>query len=326
MQLNGGKLGDQQIISGATLSQMHTPQMVIHEPSMGPELLNSSYGLGWFIVPYRGHEMIYHPGGIDGFTAAVALLPEEKTGAVVLSNLGGSWLPGAILYRIFDQALGLEPVDWNSRLRQQHEQSLAALDKGEDQTASGRKQGHPPAHALEEYAGEYEHPGYGVIAVELSRDWLKASLNGIEYAVEPFHYEVFKFEYEMQGAQRVLGTFSTDAQGNVNRLSMPLEPAVREIVFERIPDRGLGNRELLEQRLGEYIVETIPLTIALGGSQLVALVPGQPALELAPYQGLTFNVKGMAGFSVTFHRDDSGKVAELELVQPDAVLTGERSE
>jgi CubicO group peptidase (beta-lactamase class C family) len=326
VQLSGGRLGEQPIISGGTLSQMHTPQMVIHEPSLGPEMLPASYGLGWFIVPYRGHQMIYHPGGIDGFTALVALLPDEKTGVVVLSNLGGSWLPGIIAFRVLDEALGMEPVDWSSRMEQQHEQSLAAQNQGEDQLADGRKEGRPPAHALEEYAGEYEHPGYGVIAVDLRGDTLRATLNGIEYEVAPYHYEVFQFSYEMQGTQHLLAIFSADVQGNVNRLSMPLEPAVREIVFERIPDRRLSSRDFLDQLAGEYTVKGMPLTVALLGDRLVASVPGQPTLELEAYRGSTFNVKGMAGFSVTFKQDASGKVAELEFVQPGAVLTGKRVE
>jgi hypothetical protein len=37
--------------------------------------------------PYRGHPMVDHGGGIDGFRSLTALFPRENIGIVVLSSL-----------------------------------------------------------------------------------------------------------------------------------------------------------------------------------------------------------------------------------------------
>lgn len=44
------------------------------------------YALGWRIFNYRGNEIIYHGGYIDGYRAEVALCPKEGIGIAVLMN------------------------------------------------------------------------------------------------------------------------------------------------------------------------------------------------------------------------------------------------
>jgi CubicO group peptidase (beta-lactamase class C family) len=126
VHLNQGKLGEQAIISSANLEQMHSPQMIIQGTPKWKELLPGSYGLGWFISPYRGRQVVEHGGNIDGFSAQVALLPSDigrpadSIGVVVLTNLNGTSLPACIIYRVFDLLLGLEPVDWNERFHKEY--------------------------------------------------------------------------------------------------------------------------------------------------------------------------------------------------------------
>ncbi len=67
------------------------------------------------------------------------------------------------------------------------------------------------------------------------------------------------------------------------------------------------------------------LAITLKGEDtLVATLPGQPSLELVPYRGTTFNLKGLTGASLTFHLGESGPANSLELVQPGVVLPAKR--
>ena len=51
---------------------------------------NVDYGLGWFLRQWNGRRVIDHAGGIDGFTAEVAMIPEENLGFVLLMNLFAS--------------------------------------------------------------------------------------------------------------------------------------------------------------------------------------------------------------------------------------------
>jgi CubicO group peptidase (beta-lactamase class C family) len=324
VHLNQGKLGQQALISSANLEQMHSPQMIIQGTPRWKEQLPGSYGLGWFISPYRGWQMVEHGGNIDGFSAQVALLPAEKIGVVALANLNGTSLPTCITYRVFDLLLGLEPVDWNGRLHKDYLEIKAAVEQSEKHTATERKEGHPPAHALEEYTGEYQHPGYGTICLSLQEGKMQAVMNEIVFRVEPYHYEIFEFHYDLLDLH-IKGSFTTDEKGNINHLALPLEPSVKEIVFERVAESQLRQRAFLERLAGNYEIMGMVLAITLKGEDtLVATLPGQPSLELIPYRGTTFNLKGLTGASLTFHLGESGPAGSVELVQPGAVLPAKR--
>ena len=46
----------------------------------------------------------------------------------------------------------------------------------------------------------------------------------------------------------------------------------------------------------------------------------QEDLELLPKRGTTFDIKGLAGFSIEFKKDPTGKVTEAVFYQPDTVI------
>jgi CubicO group peptidase (beta-lactamase class C family) len=73
-----------------------------------------SYGLGWFIMRYRGRHTLIHGGGINGQRSAVALLPAEGAGVVVLSNLQDTEIALALAWQALDLFLDVEPRDWST--------------------------------------------------------------------------------------------------------------------------------------------------------------------------------------------------------------------
>jgi CubicO group peptidase (beta-lactamase class C family) len=60
LNLNNGRFDGKQVISEGNLKQIHSPQMVVSGDVRYNELLNASYGMGWIIQSYRGHNII-HP-------------------------------------------------------------------------------------------------------------------------------------------------------------------------------------------------------------------------------------------------------------------------
>ena len=70
----------------------------------------AAYGLGWQIMDYRGHAMLWHSGNADGMPVYMCILPAEKIGVAVMTN---SWeagtLHGTIAGRILDTLLGHAP-------------------------------------------------------------------------------------------------------------------------------------------------------------------------------------------------------------------------
>jgi hypothetical protein len=84
-------------------------------------------------------------------------------------------------------------------------------------------------------------------------------------------------------------------------------------------------KSFLEKFTGEYMVGEEKSTVFLKGEKtLYIYVPGQPEYELVPYKGTTFNFKALSGFSIEFVMDESGKVTEAKVTQPNGVFTAKK--
>ena len=55
------------------------------------EVNNLDYGLGWRIMDFNGHKVIYHGGYVKGFRSEIAFDPEEEIAICVLTNSGSSF-------------------------------------------------------------------------------------------------------------------------------------------------------------------------------------------------------------------------------------------
>src|SRR5262249_17723241 len=139
LQLGDGTFEGKRLLSAANLEETHTPQMVMPSSPVDRALAEkiglgpSSYGLGWMIRDYRGHLLVSHGGNIDGFSANVALLPRDRLGIVVLTNLDVTEMRTAVTFNVIDRVLGLAKTDWNAALGEQEKQR-------EEQEAAARKE------------------------------------------------------------------------------------------------------------------------------------------------------------------------------------------
>jgi CubicO group peptidase (beta-lactamase class C family) len=242
LHLNKGKYKGQRIISEDTLSQMHTPQMVIRDFGQlatdeqldaFDEIGYGSYGLGWRINPYRGTDVVHHAGMIDGFSALVSFMPQRRTGVVVLTNLHETPLTYIITFNVYDRLLGLDEIPWGQRVRAMMAGQREVAQRSETKGATDRKMGTRPSHPLEDYVGNFEHPGYGAISIALQSDRLEATFGNKTVALQHYHYDTFDLSFEVaEGPLKV--SFFADVQGDISHLSIPLEPAVNDIVFRRV--------------------------------------------------------------------------------------------
>jgi hypothetical protein len=325
--LNGGESGEKRILSDASMQELHSPQMVVRGGMMSqlfafPETPYMMYGLGWFIQPYRGHRLIHHGGNIDGFSAMVAFMPDEKLGVVILSNLDGNLMVNSLMFEVFDRLLGLDPVDWNGRFKLKYAQIKEAMKQGESKEDEVRKKpGTKPSHPIADYAGEYEHPAYGRLAVAETKGVLAASLHGITGPLDHFHYDIFKGSKDLLKGLKF--TFLTNLRGDIDRVEIPLEDGVAPILFTRVPPASMRDPKFLAPFAGEYEVMGMTATVELKGDTLILTVPGQPAYTLVPYLGTEFDLKDQKGFSVKFTVKD-GKATECIFIQPNGVFAARR--
>jgi CubicO group peptidase (beta-lactamase class C family) len=237
MNINKGKYGEKlekQIISERRLGQIHAPQIVVPEDLKYPELYYPTYGMGWRMNAYRGRPLVSHGGAIMGFSAMAAFLPVEKIGIVLLNNLEDAPVNSTLAYNVIDRLLGLAPVDWAQRVRDDEARSKAEAEKRARDRDADRQPGTRPSHEIPAYAGVYEHPAYGRIAVTFDGTGLKADYHQRTFVFEHYHYDVFKMKNDWMDASHKV-TFGTDAHGAVASLSVPFESSVKDIVFVRKP-------------------------------------------------------------------------------------------
>src|SRR5208283_3281455 len=134
-------------------------------------------------------------------------------------------------YYVYDHLLGLGDIDWVGRYREIERKGRDQELNADKQGYTGRKTGTHPTHELAEYAGEFEHPGYGTMAIRLdasgSAPKLFMKLNDVERPLEHFHYDTFQVpENPLDSFEKLRVTFPTDAQGEISTLQANLEPNV----------------------------------------------------------------------------------------------------
>jgi len=225
-QLGDGTYHGKRLIAEKSMREMHSAQMVI--PLDGeipkvffPDSTQLSYGLGWFVQQYRGHQLIIHAGDIDGFATMVVLIPEIHTGYFVVINMGSLYRQ-VLSYQIADRLLHLPEAGWSERFRKMRVQ-LQADEEAGNAWKSKRMPGTRPTRDLPAYAGHYQNPVYGDAEIGYQSEKLTLRLQTINSDLEHFQYDTFTVKF---GGQTRL-TFSLNADGN------PSEFIVAGIVFKR---------------------------------------------------------------------------------------------
>jgi len=324
LNLSKGKFGEKQIISEGSLNEIHSPQMISSKSFKYDESFYSTYGMGWGITAYRGHLKVSHGGGIDGFTAQVTFMPRDNIGMVIFTNMSGTPLPSIVAYNAYDRLLGLDQIPWNKRIKDQRDKAKEEAEKAKKEKDKDRKLNTKPSHPLEDYAGDYEHPGYGVVSIKKEGDKLKGVFNSISFDVKHYHYDIFEMNNEIFDMTEKV-SFLTDNKGNINSLSVQLEDSVEAIVFTKMPEKKMKEKSFLEKFVGEYLLGEMTVTVSLRGeNNLILTVPGQPEYELIPYKGTEFNLKNLTGYSVEFIVDKAWKVTEAKVTQPNGVFTAKK--
>ncbi len=326
LQLGNGALEGQEVISPGTLFMLQTPQMVMPGQPDSPEETPRSYASGWMVSTWRGHYRLLHGGNIDGFSALVMFFPNDDLGIVTLSNRSADPLPGHVTKTVADLVLELEPRDWIGDAAVERDEIKTFVDEGQEKKELFRKKKTKPSHKLEKYAGEYEHPGYGVVTIEREGKQLTAIYNDMVMPLDHWHFDVFSV---MERDDEVIPedlkiVFHTDARGVLSRLTMSVEQFVDPIAFERLPDRRLRDPAFLQRLVGDYEVPGQMLKVTLQGNVLRLQAGGQPTLELEPKGADEFTVKGIGGIEIRFVLEDEGPASELIIIQAGGVFTAPR--
>ena len=98
LMLANGSINGRRLVSEKNFDELVRKQMNVAG--------TVDYGLGWFLRQWNGHKVVEHGGNIDGFNSQVALMPDQKLGFVLLTNVTASPLGGFAMNTIWKNLVG----------------------------------------------------------------------------------------------------------------------------------------------------------------------------------------------------------------------------
>jgi CubicO group peptidase (beta-lactamase class C family) len=222
-QLGKGSFEGKRLLRESVLEETHTPQVVVPMSSFarfeGEVTTQVSYGLGWRIYDYRGRRVVAHGGSLDGYRSEITLLPDQRLGLVVLTNLASTPLPRAVTFSLLDLLLGAPNEDWNTLFLEDANKKKDEENKQVEKRRANRKPDTKPSLPLAEYAGTYEEPAHGQIRISERDGVLTFHWGNFTSPLDSYHFDTFTLakimgRYPDMWGDRLV-TFRLGADGTV---------------------------------------------------------------------------------------------------------------
>lgn len=326
LHLGMGEFEGERLLPAALVEQLHAPLVHVGKSEFS-EFGQAHYGLGFQSNAYRGDRVVSHSGGWNGWGSLMTLVPEAGIGVAVLTNRSPSEIPPILTWYILDRLREREPVDWFARFRKMREEFIAHIPVDKEARDNTRHKDTRPAHALSAYVADYAHPAYGVISIAEREDALHWSWRGMGAPLSHWHFETFVTPeiIDQLHPDHLLITFQTDRHGNIVHLSAPLEPTVKDIIFERRAAGDCVDPAFRARCVGQFRSGAITHRVTLDGEGRLVLKPDyQPAYRLEPQQGRRFRIVELEGFDVEF-RGEREEIGQLVFHQPNGTFVADRS-
>ena len=326
LHLGRGEFEGKRLLPAALIGELHAPRIYNTVPGFA-EFGEAHYGLGFQCQSYRGDRLVLHGGGWPGWGTLMTLVPDFGIGVAVLTNRSPSEVPTTLTWHLIDRLRGRQPIDWRQRFGKRREELIAQTRADKDAWAKARHSNTRPGHELAAYAGRYEQPAYGVMAIEDKGGVLHWSWRGMFAPMIHRHYETFELPEvpDRLLPDRLPITFLTDREGNIVSLSTPLEPMVKDIVFARLPTGECMELAFRERCVGTFKSGPTVHRVTLRDGQLVLNSDYQPTYRLTPQQGRSFRIVELEGFVVEF-RGEGTTIDEAIFHQPNGTFVAKRVE
>ncbi|HEX6183355.1 MAG TPA: serine hydrolase [Pyrinomonadaceae bacterium] len=303
LMLGGGTFEGKRLVSEKSFEELVKPQTKIQGPV--------SYGLGWFLRDWKGHKVVEHGGNIDGFNAQVALMPDQRLGFVMLTNVSASALPASTMNTVWTNLVG------DPEAPKQSAPAAAASAAAAD-----------PAAKIENEVGEYNFEAAGFnVSISVKDGKLMMAVPGQPtYTLEPQGGR----RYKLAGMEGFFATFRP-AKDNPQETEIYLEQPQGNYVLKKVKaadatTAGASGASAeyagpLKEVVGSYEPEkegpAVEVTVRDG--KVVLVVPGQPPYPLVERSKDVLGSSTLPdSFSILVQRDEAGKVAGLTLKQPGA--------
>jgi len=246
--LNRGSFEGMRWITEMTHKETWTRQM-----KMGGGL---SYGLGWMLGRWKGKSEVAHGGNVDGFSAQVAMLPENNIGFVLLTNQTSSAFTAVVQSKVWETLLG----EWIEPLSEEQKRQYGPL-LGTYIASFGNYKDAKFEVKVRDGGMVLEAPGPRVFELKLSGSggkWLFAESPQVSVS----------FERDGQGKVILMKLYQGAYTFELPRMGAKIAP---EIPHEKL-------KKYLGKYYGERMKETLELLIR--NNHLALDIPGQMVYEL----------------------------------------------
>jgi CubicO group peptidase (beta-lactamase class C family) len=225
--LDTGRVKGRSLLSQPTWEEIFRPQQVIPSGGRGSPPVRLSqphwrtYGLGWFQQDYRGHQVDFHTGSLNGMIAIAGLIREAGLGVYVLGNTDHRELRHALMLKVFDLFLGYPARDWSSELLALYEADDARADSARQRAEARRVPDTHPSLPLERYAGTFADSLYGTVRVTAEDGSLRLHVGASQDGtLEHWQFDTFHARWDdwWRGASTV--SFIVEPSGSPDRLEI----------------------------------------------------------------------------------------------------------
>lgn len=238
--LNNGIWNGDTLLSKQSRNMVWTPHNTFTVDHTGKDksVHMRAYALGWALNDYRGRLRVGHTGGYSGMLSAVALIPDENLGVVVLTNGMRPVFAPLVNYTI-DAFLKAPEKDWSA-------EALANAARNKDTRVEDRKKARvmntKPSLSPEAYAGTYISDNYGKITVKQEAGKLKVYFEhtpDLAATLEHWHYNVWELKWDNPEvlAWFSFGTVRFDLDNNNKITGLSFDVPNDDFFFEELKVR-----------------------------------------------------------------------------------------
>jgi CubicO group peptidase (beta-lactamase class C family) len=95
--------------SPALIQQLQTPRAHVSAPEFA-EYGDVHFGFGFRTHWYRGERVVWHSGGLIGWSTLMTMLPDRGLGVAVFTNRNPNSVTEIVANHVFDRVCGKDPI------------------------------------------------------------------------------------------------------------------------------------------------------------------------------------------------------------------------
>jgi CubicO group peptidase (beta-lactamase class C family) len=302
--LNGGIVDGKRLVSEKGFNETVSPQMKVRE--------QISYGFGWLLRDWNGHKVVEHGGNIDGFNAQVAMMPAQKLGFVMLTNVTASPLGGELTELVWATLVG----------KPESKTTTSTGTNGNNATPNAKIETKDIVGAY-----KYEEAGFNVDVMEKSGKFFVSAPGLGEFALE--NVEGYRYKIQPPAPDGLFVIFQRSKTGEVEALfeqpgNKAILPKVKteSTTSTTTPTKTPKNADAYKELVGNYQFEKstqLKAEVAIKENTLRVMLNDGQNYAIEEVEKDVFKLIPLPdSFRLKVKRDDRGGVSGLIFVQPGA--------